>query len=401
MLDMRTGSPTDVTKLVLTHNSKCPICNLEQTPLIYLTNYPLTEIYQKFQERSRLLAESFDQNFNYCEHCNHGFLGQLLPRDFIYQNYNTHTAVSIGSITAIKNFSEFVKENSKSIPVSIVDIGANDASLLTLFKDKGTRLIGIDPNIDSTDDEIELFKDYFENIDPQSFGSGCKLYLCSHTLEHIFEPDVFFINLARNATETDEFFFQFPSLELLVRDVRFDQVHHQHIHYFSLYSFNQLLNKHGFELINYRYDSDHYGALMCFFKKITVAKRPKEIERTISPMQIVMAYNVFRSSLESTNQRLSLDGGTFDCYGASLMLPIIAYYMPNLLLTNCIVDSNSQKTGLSYINFDREIIAETLYNYNDANLIITAISTKMATRKIIKKLIALNVRNIILPFNTI
>ena len=140
---------------------------------------------------------------------------------------------------------------------------------------------------------------------------------------------------------------------------------------------------------------------MCFFKKKTVAKRRKEIERTISPMQIVMAYNVFRSSLESTNQRLALDGGAFDCYGASLMLPIIAYYMPNLLLTNCIVDTNSQKTGLSYINFDREIINETLYNYNDANLIITAISTKMATRKIIKKLIALNVRNIILPFNTI
>jgi hypothetical protein len=387
--------------MILENNDKCPICDLEQSPLIHLNNYPLTEIYQKFQENTHCFETYFDQTFNYCEQCNHGFLGRLLPRDFIYQNYNTHTSISIGSTTAINNFSNFILHNSVSTPISIIDIGANDASLLKLFKNKKSRLIGIDPNINSDDPTIELIKDYFEQVDPQNLGIGPKLYLCSHTLEHIFNPNQFLSNLARTSTEEDEFFFQFPSLELLVSDGRFDQVHHQHIQYFSLQSFQKILNRYGFELLNYRYDGDHYGALMCFFKKTAPSIRFKKTHTAISSSDILMSYNVFRASLESTNQRLMLGVRNFECYGASLMLPIIAYYMPNLSMANFILEGNSKKLGLSYVNFDRQIIDEQSFEYTNSNLVVTAISTKMATRQIVKKLISLNVGNIILPFNTI
>ena len=89
------------------------------------------------------------------------------------------------------------------------------------------------------------------------------------------------------------------------------------------------------------------------------------------------------------------------CYGASLMLPILKHYIPNLANASKILDSNSSKFGLSYVNFDVEINDESSFDYKNSTVVITAISTKLATRKIVNKLISYNTMNIILPLNMI
>ena len=385
----------------LTENSICPICSCAGIHLINLPAYPLTEIYQKYNKNEFNYSASYDQGLNYCESCQHGYLKTLLPRNFIYENYNTHTAESIGSILAIENFYEFIKKHIKNTPNIIIDVGANDTSLLKKFKYTEAKLIGIDPNITSDDQEIECIKGYIEDVEIGDFGKASKLFLSSHTLEHIFEPEEFLVKLNSVSSSEDELFFQFPSLDLLVRDGRFDQVHHQHIQYFTLHSFKKLLLKCGFEMIDYCFDSDHYGTLMSHFKKISAPKNLTDEVQKIHSNQIILSYHTFVASLEASNLRLELDDRIFSCFGASLMLPIIGYYMPNLYFTKNILDSNSSKFGLSYINFDRQIVDANSFDYLEKTLVVTAISTKMATRKIVKNLIDLKVKNIILPYNTL
>ena len=82
------------------------------------------------------------------------------------------------------------------------------------------------------------------------------------------------------------------------------------------------------------------------------------------------------------------------------MLPILAYYMPNLSNAVSILDADESKFGLSYVNFDKNIISDQEFEYDNSEIVITAVSTKLAMRNISKILIDRNVENIILPLNT-
>jgi hypothetical protein len=83
------------------------------------------------------------------------------------------------------------------------------------------------------------------------------------------------------------------------------------------------------------------------------------------------------------------------------MLPILSYYMPNLIQATTILDTNPSKFGMSYVNFDVEITDAARFDYKNANVVVTAISTKLATRKIVSNLIGAGALNIILPYNTL
>ena len=83
------------------------------------------------------------------------------------------------------------------------------------------------------------------------------------------------------------------------------------------------------------------------------------------------------------------------------MLPIIYYYMPNLIKAKNIIDDDQSKEGLSYVNFDVEIVNSKEIDFSNNNFVVTAVATKLATRNIIKKLSELNAMNIISPLNTL
>ena len=385
-------------------NIKNPILEeFEPELLLDLKDYPITEVYQKYNENTFDFPTAFDQKLMFCPKSNHAYLGKLLPQDFIYnsENYHTVSSASQGSVTALNNFFAFITKNIKEGTESFVDIGANDTLLLKKFKDKDVNLIGIDPNINSDDGSIVCIKDYLENVDLNKYAKGKKTFISSHTLEHIYDPRKFMKILSESSTEEDQFFFQFPSLDLLVRDNRFDQIHHQHIHYFSVQSLSQLISEFGFQLIDHYLDPDHYGTLMVSFKKTSKEIRLYEYESFYSSEEIKERYETFLTDISSTNKKIEHVEDNLYCYGASLMLPILSYYMPSMDKALKIIDQDKSKSGLSYVNYDVEITDGLNIDLTKSEVLITAVATKLATRKIVNNLCEKKAMNIILPLNTI
>ena len=385
-------------------NLNSPIVKDSKTEvLIDLKGYPVTEIYQKYNDNSFEFSTEFDQELRFCSKSNHAFLGKLLPQDFIYNsdNYNTVSSSSQGSVNALNNFYSFIQKNLQEGTECFIDIGANDTMLLKKFSNYGSNLIGVDPNVNSDDKNIICIKDYLENVDLSSYVKGKKTFLSSHTLEHIYDPREFMRILSESSTEEDQFFFQFPSLDLLIRDNRFDQIHHQHIHYFSIQSLSQLISEFGFQLIDHYLDPDHYGALMVSFKKTSKAIKVFEYESFYTSDEIKNRYSTFVSDISNSNKKMEYSQDKLYCYGASLMLPILNYYMPAMSKALKIIDQDKSKTGLSYVNYDVEIVEGSDLDLTKSDVLVTAIATKLATRKIINKLSDLRAMNIILPLNVI
>ena len=75
--------------------------------------------------------------------------------------------------------------------------------------------------------------------------------------------------------------------------------------------------------------------------------------------------------------------------------------MPSMDKALKIIDQDKSKSGLSYVNYDVEITDGLNLDLTKSEVLITAVATKLATRKIVNNLCEKKVMNIILPLNTI
>ena len=83
------------------------------------------------------------------------------------------------------------------------------------------------------------------------------------------------------------------------------------------------------------------------------------------------------------------------------MLPILNYYMPSMSKALKIIDEDKSKSGLSYVNYYVEIVQGSEIDLTNSDVIVSAVATKLAARKIIAKLSQLKAMNIILPLSAI
>ena len=376
----------------LKKSNECPVCGGAMEALIDLPRYPLTEMYEQWTPQYEAGRGLVDQAFLFCEPCSHGKLETVVPPAVLYgPGYRTRTAASSGAFVAVMGFKQFIRKhvNLEVIDV-VIDIGGNDGSLLDGFT--GKRTVAVDPHASRADVVIRAM---VEDADLLQFKGERKLIVSSHTIEHIADPNVMLAKIAETMTYADTVALQFPSLDLLVRDCRIDHIHHQHLHYYSERSICALLGKHGLEVIAAQFDPMHYGALM------VIARRGgyEELGMRITVDQIRYSHSIFMHNMTGVNVELPRYHW-YIAFGAALMLPILAYYLPDLHQgTDHIADNDRSKNGLRYINFDRPIRCD--YDLEGRDVVITGIATKMAARSLVTEAIAKGAKNVIVPLHTL
>ena len=90
---------------------------------------------------------------------------------------------------------------------------------------------------DSKYKKIVAIKDFFTQKSKQKIQGKNDVIICGHTLEHVEEPELFIKNILSCADTNSKIFLQFPSAESLILSGGFQQIHHQHLNYFSIKSF--------------------------------------------------------------------------------------------------------------------------------------------------------------------
>ena len=378
-----------IENLVSARQNNCIICSKLLTEKIKLDEYPITEMYEDY-EKDFSDWGYLDQSLMHCANCNHYSLSKVLDVDYIYKNYLTTSSSSYGAIRCLENFSKFIKK--EIIPdisnLTFIDVGGNDSYLLEKINCR--RKINIDINA-SGKKEIELIKTKVEDVDYKSFKNSKKVYLSSHTLEHCQNPNIVLEKISDSMNDDDQLFVQVPSIELLINQLKFEQICHQHLHYFSLDSLKLLLDSKNLDLLNYEYDEDHFGTIRVSCKKKgnnSILKK-KNIQSSVCEEK----FNIFKKYMRSINEIVS-DGMVG--FGAGLMVPTLKYYVPNLQKLEVIYDENESKNNKRYLNMNVRITSENSF-LRDHDVIVTSITTKYSARKILEKLLNLEAKNIIFP----
>jgi len=373
---------------------KCMVCGKSIDGFIVdLPKLPITEIL--IDECDGGVGFS-DQKFHFCTDCGHGQLLNILDKNVLYSDIYSFRTTGSGSSDNNNKFLDFIfSVIGNTVFDSIVEVGCNDMFLLKKLENFGRSLVGIDPvlrNIESTE-KILTVPAFFEDINLSDYICGKSLFITSHVIEHLDDPGLL-IRTILDCNKDTTFVFQFPCLDGLIRDCRFDHIYHHHVNYFSLSSFINLLNTVGCEVIDHSF-STYWNSLLIAFKK---SSNTNEVPKLLNAGTIHNNYLTFLSSMDACKCRLYAVGDDkLLGYGAGFQVPVLGYYLnTDFSFLDYIIDDNINKDNMFYPNLKVEIKYKPDYDYSDTNVLVTAMNF---SRVITSKLISMNPRSIILPLN--
>ena len=407
--------------IIVGKREHCAVCGSgELNVAIDLPNLPLTGMFASLtdgfalrycEEAMKNPVKGIDQRLLICAECGHAQLVEQVASSVLYgDSYSFRTSVSA---TARHGTSFFLSALDEVAPGRhfncALDLGCNDLYLLKQLQGRADARVGIDPVWVSKDDQrddkgITVIGAAIEDVNlAQALEAPPDLVVCRHTLEHIYDPRAVLQQLFAAAAENALFLFEVPGFEALVYRLRFDQVFHQHLQYFTLASFRRLLQEVGGVYISHWENYHDWGALLVAFAKDGKGQeqRGKIVEPTFDVSAIRERYIIFRRQLSTANEVLkSLEGTTIYGYGAAQMLPVLAYHLDNNLSSlTAVLDDDPAKDGLHYWNLPLVIrYTANITDLEAASIFITAVDN---VKPILSKLLARRPRHIIYPFHII
>lgn len=184
---------------------------------------------------------------------------------------------------------KFIEENCEKFN-SVFEIGAASGYNLSLYKNEGKDVFGIEPS--STNKKI-AFENYGVELYDNTFQQYLKedkrknkydLIFLSNVLEHIVNPMECIENLKKYSNKY--IFIEVPTFDYKISDEVFGMFSDEHVNYFSFKSLQNMMNKAGYHILNARiefylqcYVPSGTPSLMTIWEKDkeNVKYEPKEI----------------------------------------------------------------------------------------------------------------------------
>lgn len=331
-----------------------------------------------------LLAETFPLEIVMCRSCKHVQLKHIVSTDRLFENYVYQSGTSI---FFQKHFKEFAVTTSKYVETGkILEIGSNDGTLLSAYKDLGLDALGIEPSkflVEKCKESgLNVSEGYFseeiiQKIDPSL--SGFDLIVGNNVFAHIDDLDTAFRLIKKSLTLDGVFVFEVAHLLRLVESGNFDSIYHEHMSYHSVFSLDLFCNSIGLRIFSVEETSSHGGSIRVFVTRNQVRMREpsvdelinKEISLNINNRQIL---NVIKKSIAeiknsviSAVEKINVEGN-YKIIGYGAPAKMITFVF-QLQLTRfnflCVIDDNVDKQQLFAPAWGVEIVSR-----DDAELLV-------------------------------
>ena len=193
--------------------------------------------------------------------------GKYWYRSGINQSMKNELQRVVNSILEVKR----LKEND-----IWVDIACNDGTMFD-FMPNDIIKIGIDPVDNSYKSESEkkanlIIQDYFtaDSYKKSRFGSQKAKVVTSiamfYDLEH---PDKFIQDVGQILDEDGLWVLQLSYTPLMIEQLAFDNICHEHIYYYSLFNLKRLMEKNGFKVVDCQLNDTNGGSFRVYVMKET------------------------------------------------------------------------------------------------------------------------------------
>ncbi len=382
----------------------CALCHTERMrPAIELPGFPDVGIFTA--PGIDTVNRRTDQALERCAACGHLQLANVISPEEIYEvDYAHRSSASHLSRPAADWFVDYVHDLCPGRRYrQVLEVGCNDLILLERLAPVAEARAGVDPiwkGSSSAPREIDVIGDYAENVDfGHRLAEAPDLVISTHNLEHIVDPVALVKRLLRVAADDAMFVIEVPDVDTMIRNRRFDQIFHQHLHYFGLASMLELLRQAGGHYVGHRRNPANWGGTVAvaFRRSASDVRRPDVLPADLDMLQ--RQYRTFRNQMRQFADRLWREDPPLVGYGAGQMFPSFAYHLgaggSDIPVLSCIVDDNPKRAGLRYAGMSIPIV-ESLpeVDWAETSVVITALDAIEAIRR---RLMALRPRAVLVP----
>lgn len=246
----------------------CINCNFKK--LNKIVNIPPQPISAIFNVKKNIIMKNYPLDLYECPKCKLVQLLKLAPLEEMYgENYGYRTSLSPLMINhMIEKFNYIKKKCKLNKNSNILDIGCNDGTFLNIFaKNNYNNLYGIDPSAikfkDYHHQKLNIVYDFFSSKKIiESFGKKQFDLITSFAMFYdISDPNIFCKDIVKLLKPEGLWILELSYWPLLIKNLTYDQICHEHIAYYSLNVFSKLVNKNGIKILEVRINEINGGSI--------------------------------------------------------------------------------------------------------------------------------------------
>lgn len=325
----------------------CRLCKSKKlSKILKLTPTPWAD---DFRTKSNLKFKQpiVPLDINLCEKCKHAQLSHVMRAEDIYLNYTYETASSptlkrhfeLASKKIIKKF----KPEKKGL---VVDIGSNDGMLLSFFKKKGMRVLGIDPmpgiakkaNRKGIQTLNKFFSEKYSKEMSKKFGKA-SIITANNLVADTDNLDEFVRGVKNLMDHKSLFIFESFYFYLQMKNFVWDFTYHEHYSYFTVIALQKYFKSLGMEIVDVEAINTKGGSMRCAVQlsngirkvKNSVKKLIKDEKRFGFPKSNL--FKNYSNKIDNSKKnfiaqisKLLLEGKKISAYGASATSTTLMYH---------------------------------------------------------------------------
>ena len=291
----------------------CKNCKSKKLKKVFkLGKQPISSVFFKKPKKK---LKSYSLDLFKCDNCKLVQFSKLPPLSDMYgQTYGYNTSLSPLMVNHMREkYNSINKNYTKLIKGQILDIGSNDGTFLNFFKNKKKlNLFGIDPSAKkffqnykkNTHVIIDFFskKNLFNYFKKNNISNKKFNLITSYAMFYdVEDPNSFCKDIFSLLNKDGLWILEFSYLPLLFRNLTYDQICHEHVMYYSLSTFQKVINKNGLKVVDLSFNEINGGSIEVICAKKNSKYRPKKIVKQTLHEEEKISENIFQLLQERVN----------------------------------------------------------------------------------------------------
>ena len=294
----------------------CRVCQHE-TLEMFLSLGP-TPLANRFLNREQLEETEpyFPLDVYFCNTCCLVQLVDIVPAQVLFREYPYLTGVSSPMKTHFAALAEEIVQEYHLDPGSlVVDIGSNDGTLLSSFRQFGTRTLGVEPaaNIAALANTagVQTINQFFtpalaEDI-ARTMGPA-KAVLATNVFAHVHDLDSFLQGASELLSADGVLVIEVPYLVDMLDNTEFDTIYHEHVSYFAVRPIVAILTRFGMGIVGLTRIRVHGGSIRVVVQK-SRTQQARVVDRFLTleaerGLSFVRPYHEFAQRVHSVKDEL-------------------------------------------------------------------------------------------------
>ena len=310
-------------------------------------------------------------NLFYCNNCSLIQLSHIAPQEIMYKRFYWYrSGVTKTMRLGLRDiFTDSLKYVSLKKSDVVLDIGANDGTLLNCYKKSGYKTIGCEPaknlhkdlktNCDFSLTDFWSKKNLLKILKKNNLKKP-KIITAIGMFYDLEDPNKFISDAAESLDDNGIFISQLMCLKSMIEKNDVGNICHEHIEFYSLKSLKHLFENNGLEIFKIEENNINGGSYRIYCKKYKNGsiKLPKENVLSLMKGFIKRVKQNKKNTIKFLNNKVKANKKVF-LYGASTKgNTVLQYYGINSKLIPYAAEKSPEKIGKYTIGSGIKIISE-------------------------------------------